>query len=236
MFERAQYKKAAKAQLNGRWKIPLLTTLLIGVILAVFSFALGLINPTRPDVSLSAAKGAFDFSFSDKSGSSGLLTLFVSCLTIIFLLAQKSVFDIMFKSGRPVLFADWTNGLNQWWQGLRGALWFWLWVTLWSFIFFIPGIVKSYSYSMMFYIMAENPKIKVTQAMKLSKELTRGYKGDLFVLDLSFIPWILLCAISCGIGTLWFVPLYQMTRTNAYHYLKDVALNTGRVKIEDFGE
>ena len=236
MFERVNFKKAAKAQLKGRWKVPVLTTLLIYVILLVFSSALGALNAASSNFYLEAANGKFNFGYSDKSGTSSLLTLLFVCLTSIFLLAQKSMLEVMKNESRAVKFDDWLNGLNQWWQGFRGALWHFLWVTVWSFLFLIPGIVKAYAYSMMFYVMAENPKIKVRKAMNLSKELTRGYKGDLFVMDLSFIPWLLLCGITGGIAALWFVPYYQAVRMNAYHYLKQIALNSGRVKNEDFGE
>ena len=87
---------------------------------------------------------------------------------------------------------------------------------------------------MMFCVMAENPKIGVMKAMDISKELTRGYKGDLFFTDITFIPLVFLCCLSSGIGFLWFFPYYQSTRVNIYHELKKFALASGRIEEKDF--
>ena len=87
----------------------------------------------------------------------------------------------------------------------------------------------------MFFIIAENPKIGVRKAMRLSIEITRGYKGDLFVMDLSFIGWIFLCSLTSGILSLYVMPYMQMSKTNAYKMLKSMAIQSGRLKPEDFG-
>lgn len=87
---------------------------------------------------------------------------------------------------------------------------------------------------MMFFIMAEYPKIGVRKAMQISKEMTRGYKGDLFVLDLSFVGWAILAAIPCGLGFLWLAPYMNMTKTNAYQYLKRSAIESNRIALSDF--
>ena len=77
-----------------------------------------------------------------------------------------------------------------------------LYVTLWSLLFVIPGIVKSYAYAMTPFIMAENPEMSASDAITASRELMDGHKGDLFILDLSFIGWGILAAITCNIGYL----------------------------------
>lgn len=81
-----------------------------------------------------------------------------------------------------------------------------LFIVLWSFLFVIPGIVKSYSYSMAAYIAAENPDMSATDAITESKLLMDGNKWRLFCLDLSFIGWSILCVFTLGIGTLFLRP------------------------------
>ncbi len=231
MFERKTFKKLALNQLKGRWKIPVLATLLTDALLAIFYAAAGL---QSEDAFVSThGNGAIFISYMPSQIASFIAIILVG-VSIIFNVAILSVHNTMLKESRAIYFSDFTNGLNQWWQAFRGGLWFILWVWLWTLLFVIPGIVKYYSYSMMFFIMAEYPKIGVRKAMQISKEMTRGYKGDLFVLDLSFIGWAILAAIPCGLGYLWLAPYMNMTKTNAYHYLKRSAIDSNRIALSDF--
>lgn len=231
MFDRKTFKKAALIQLKGRWKIPVLATLLTYVLLAIFYAAAGL----QSDASfISAHDDGAIFVSCVPSQIASVIAIILSGVSIIFGVAILSVHNTMLKESRKIYFSDFTDGLNQWWQAFRGGLWFILWVWLWALLFVIPGIVKSYSYSMMFFIMAEYPKIGVRKAMQISKEMTRGYKGDLFVLDLSFVGWAILAAIPCGLGFLWLAPYMNMTKTNAYQYLKRSAIESNRIALSDF--
>ena len=123
---------------------------------------------------------------------------------------------------------------SHWLNALLGSLWNFLWVFLWSLLFVIPGIVKSYSYSMMFSVIAENPKISAVKAMDISKVLTDGHKADLFVMDLSFLGWLILSCLSCGIGFIWLVPYMTMTETHAYYDLKRMAFSQNKLTPADF--
>lgn len=82
-------------------------------------------------------------------------------------------------------------------------------IYLWSLLFLIPGIIKSFSYSMAPYILAENPQMTAREALQASKDLMRGKKGQLFYLGLTFIGWFLLGALSLGIMYIWIVPYMQ---------------------------
>ncbi len=88
---------------------------------------------------------------------------------------------------------------------------------LWSCLFIIPGIVKSYSYRMVPYILAENPEMNSSDAITLSRNMMNGNKWAAFVLDLSFIGWNLLGALLCLIPTVFYVAPYQ-NATNAELY------------------
>jgi uncharacterized membrane protein len=95
-----------------------------------------------------------------------------------------------------------------------------LFTFLWSLLFIIPGIIKSYAYSMAFYIKHDHPEYDWKQCMDESQRYMKGHKWQLFCLDFSFIGWILLGALCCGIGTLWVTPYQYAARANFYENLK----------------
>ena len=96
-----------------------------------------------------------------------------------------------------------------------------IFIVLWSMLFVIPGIVKSYSYAMAHFIMAEDPSISCVDAITRSRQLMDGHKAELFVLRLSFIGWHFLCILTCGIGYLWLIPYQNAAEAAFYHNLTD---------------
>ena len=104
-----------------------------------------------------------------------------------------------------------------------------IFIFLWSLLFIIPGIVAAYRYSMVYYIMADNPDMDVMQIIEESKKMMCGHKGELFVLDLSFIGWGILCVITFGIGFLWLTPYMEATRVNYYENLRGVTSAYGAI-------
>ena len=99
-------------------------------------------------------------------------------------------------------FQDLFSQFHRFGQGFAQKFLRILYITLWSLLFVIPGIVKSYAYAMTPFIMAENPEMSANDAITASRELMDGHKGDLFILDLSFIGWGILAAVTCNIGHL----------------------------------
>lgn len=81
-----------------------------------------------------------------------------------------------------------------------------LYTFLWSLLFIIPGIVAGYSYAMTPFILSEHPDMPASEAIRASKELMYGHKGELFWLDLTFIGWSLLSALTLNLGNLWLNP------------------------------
>lgn len=96
-----------------------------------------------------------------------------------------------------------------------------IYIFLWSLLFCIPGIVKSYAYSMAPYIMADHPEITGEQAITASKNLMNGKKGKLFCLQFSFIGWILLSCLTFGILALWVGPWMDVAQAKFYESIKD---------------
>ena len=112
-----------------------------------------------------------------------------------------------------------------------------LYTFLWSLLFIIPGIVKSYAYSMVPYIIYENPNLTANQAIKMSEKMTDGYKVDLFVFYLSYFGWHLLSSITVGIvGVLYVNPYMGVAHAGVYEDLKWKAIQSGRLTWEDFGQ
>lgn len=95
-----------------------------------------------------------------------------------------------------------------------------LFTFLWSLLFIIPGIVKSYSYSMAPMIIIENPEKSAFDAINESKKMMDGRKWDLFVIQLSFFGWSLLCTITFGLASIYVIPYYMATYVNFYRFLK----------------
>lgn len=95
-----------------------------------------------------------------------------------------------------------------------------LYTFLWSLLFIIPGIVKSYSYAMTPYILLDRPELSPTEAIKESEKMMNGHKMDLFILDLSFIGWILLSMLTCGVLILYVEPYMMATKAAFYLELK----------------
>ncbi len=95
-----------------------------------------------------------------------------------------------------------------------------IFTALWSMLFVIPGIVKSYSYAMTYYILKDNPEMSANDAITESRRMMNGNKWRLFCLDFSFIGWLLLCALTCGILTLLVAPYMETAHAAFYESLK----------------
>ena len=97
-----------------------------------------------------------------------------------------------------------------------------LFIFLWTLLLIVPGIIKTYEYRMVPYILAEQPDISSTDAFAISKEMMRGQKLEAFGLDLSFIGWWLGSVITCGIlGIFWVSPYQAATNAELYAVLRD---------------
>lgn len=96
-----------------------------------------------------------------------------------------------------------------------------IFIALWTLLFIIPGIVKTFSYSMSFYILADNPNMRGSEALKESMYMMNGNKWRLFCLNFSFIGWILLSCLSLGIGFIWLAPYMEAANIQFYEELKN---------------
>ncbi len=91
-----------------------------------------------------------------------------------------------------------------------------IFIVLWSLLFFIPGLVKSYSYSMSYYILRDYPGMTQSEARRASMAMMDGHKWRLFCLQFSFFGWSLLVGLTGGLLGIWVAP-YMQTATAAFY-------------------
>lgn len=108
-----------------------------------------------------------------------------------------------------------------------------LFIFLWTLLLIIPGIIKSYAFSMVPYILADNPNIGYKRALQLSSQMTKGEKFDIFVLDLSFIGWYILGVLALGIGVFFVMPYENATKAELYLILRQKSLQNESCSYEE---
>ena len=140
-------------------------------------------------------------------------------ITPVLSLAMCAIYLNLVNGQKPEI-GDLFSKFNQLVPALVANLLVALFTALWMLLLIIPGIIKSISYSMTFYILAENPELSGIEAINRSKAMMEGHKMEYFILQLSFIGWILLGAITLGIAYIWVLPYMQATTTNFYNYVK----------------
>ena len=94
-------------------------------------------------------------------------------------------------------------------------------LALWSMLFVIPGIIKSFEYAMIPYILADNADISSKEAFQKARQMMKGNKWRLFKLDFSFIGWYALCCLTLGLGTFFLMPYLNAATAEFYVELKN---------------
>lgn len=102
-----------------------------------------------------------------------------------------------------------------------------IYVVLWTLLLIIPGIIKSYSYAMTEFIMNDNPELEGNKAIEASMAMMQGNKMKLFLLDLSFIGWIILAMLTFGLGFILLEPYMYAARAAFYEDLKGESQSSG---------
>ena len=194
-MNRAELKAQAKTQIAGKIGILFVITLIIGVI----SGAAGVILSFVPGGSLIAS----------------------IIITPAFSLSMARVYLMVIRGDKPEV-AHAFCGFDDFFSAFKVTFLVGLYTFLWSLLLIIPGIIKSYSYSMALYILADNKGKSARECIAESVKMTDGHKMELFVLQLSFIGWILLSFLTLGILLIWVGPYMSAAYSNAYESLKPV--------------
>lgn len=108
------------------------------------------------------------------------------------------------------------SGFNDYVKNLALCFFQMLFTFLWALLLWVPGIIYTLATSMAYYVREDNPNLTASEALERSKELMNGYKWKFFKLRLSFIGWILLAALTGGIGSIFLAP--YMSAADAEFY------------------
>ena len=155
-------------------------------------------------------------------------------LTIPFLIGYSLFSLVLFRGYQIYVNAIVSHGFKNYLRNLGGMLWMYLLIFLWTLLLVIPGIIKGCAYFMTPYLLAEHPRLQATEATRLSERMTQGYKGEIFLFQLSFLGWQLLNVLTLGIlGILFVGPYYQLSLAGMYDELKRNALAQGVIRPEE---
>lgn len=198
-MERTVLKSNAKNQLRGKWFTAVVSFLLAGIIASIFS-------------------GLSNFADSD------LLKIVLELLTVLVsgaIAYGLCTLSLNFANNNDAQISDIFAGFNSkvYLKSLCLCILIGIVVTIGFILLIIPGIILSLMYSQAFFILCEDNDKSVIQCMKESSELMKGHKWEFFVLGLSFILWIILGIITCGIAMLWVTPYMNVTYANFYKSL-----------------
>jgi uncharacterized membrane protein len=134
------------------------------------------------------------------------------------LLVGIASFFIAVCNGAP-RFSQLFDGFDLFGKSLGAYLLMMLFLMLWMLLI-IPGIIKTYSYAMTFYIIADDPSVGAAEAITRSRQIMDGNKFRLFCLYLRFIGWSFLCLFTFGIGYLWLIPYMNAAQAAFYEDIK----------------
>lgn len=202
--------------------VAIIGSIIVGIPIAIASEGVG---------EASAAVGGLMSCFFLLCGAA--MSIAILPLTIgIFGWYRKSVYS---QTSLAEIFEPYRHG--RFWGSVGTMALMQLYTFLWSLLFVIPGIIKSYSYSQTAFIKGENPNIPASRAIELSKIMMDGHKGDLFYLHLSFFGWLLLSSLTYNIlGIVYVYPYFYAAITFAYEEIKADAIARGVVDPSEFGD
>lgn len=126
----------------------------------------------------------------------------------------------LFREGKPIDIGKLFDGFKDFGRVWGTLILVAIYTILWTRLLIIPGIVKSYSYALTPFILKDEPELKYNAAIEKSMRMMDGYKMKLFLLDLSFIGWMILSVLTLGIGLLFLQPYMNTARAAFYEDLK----------------
>ncbi len=227
MFNRQDMKASAKTMLKGNIWFLFVCALIVMIITGALSwlflsgltdFLISLPGKLNPDGSITTVAEIAANGYQEIGNASLNWREMLSTLLDLFVLVPLSAGFIsvllnLYKDSHTKKFAYLFAGYNRknYIRIIATSLLIGFFTTLWSFLFVIPGIIKSFSYSQAMYLIMEDSSIHPLAAIRKSKRMMRGHKVELFVLGLSFILWNLLIPLTAGVAALYVIPYEAMT-------------------------
>lgn len=219
MLDRAEIKREAKSIMRGARVSPYLMTLLLLGITYILDRLVEMVEYGSPFYSYTFMSRYGDII---ASGDVDALELLISTIPenttgSVFFSILVSLFGVVLSGGYYIYcmgvrqrlampYATLADGL-----GVAGKLiWCSIQVTvrtfLWAMLFVIPGVIAIYRYRFAYYNILTDASLSASDAIRLSCEQTRGMKGRLFVLDVSFLGWMILASLLAGVLNIWLTP------------------------------
>lgn len=198
----AELKANAKEQLRGKWAVAIATVLVANILI-------------DSDVMYKVSE---KFGLIGLSISCSLISLFLGGVISVGLC--KFLLDMTTKREEP-RFETLFSQFNIYLKTLGLNILITLSVCIGTILFIVPGIIVGLMFSQSYYILSEDPSKSITQCIKESVDMMNDHKWDLFYLELTFIGWWLLTAITVGIAGLWVAPYVKVTETNFYLSIKN---------------
>lgn len=155
----------------------------------------------------------------------GLLGTFISILTGLMSMVLASgfvMYCMAIRRGERAEYLTLFDGFSFVGKVILLNIVIYLFTFFWSLLFVIPGIIAAYRYRFAVYNLCENPEMGVMDAINMSKAQTVGFKWQLFVLDLSFLGWQILCGLTLGILSIWIQPYRAQTDIGFFQQIKAI--------------
>lgn len=223
MFSASELKKKALSSLKNNWSNPLIISLLFVLITGAIASAVSgiiLVITIIPGIILALFMDSVAVMIIIK-GIHYILSLLVNLIIVPLSLGYINYFLMFTKRQKPEIQNLFDGYKKSFGNSIIASLLMGIYIFLWSLLLIVPGIIKSFSYSMTFYIIAENPTISATDALKRSEKMMEGHKMDYFILNLSFIGWLILSLFTCGIGVIFLNPYIETAKAHFYLTLKE---------------
>lgn len=232
MRTRQEIKAIGKSRFQANYWTCVLAVLLVSIVLGgIMGISFGpsyaatitaSLSGSEPELSGGAAGGAF----------LGYIAIFVLAGPLNIGLAYFFVMNVLGRDDLVSVSTPFKAAFTNFGRKLGGYLWMGLFIFLWALLLYIPGIIKAYSYAMTPYILGDCPNVKAKDALKLSKRIMKGHKWELFVLQLSFIGWMILNSLTFNLLEIFYVgPYMQSTYATYYLEVREDALRRGVITM-----
>ena len=232
MLDRVQLKMEAKAiTKNAKVSAYLFTLLFLAIILAINGIDWLISGGPQAEVAgyVESYMPEFSVYFQPVEPVLHLPALAVGFITIVLSListvlsAGYALYTMSVRKGIVTPYVTMFDGFLFAGKIILLSIVQYIFVFLWSMLLFIPGVIAGYRYRFALYNLCENPEIGVMEAINMSKAQTRGHKWELFVLDLSFLGWSILCSLTLGILSIWIMPYIQQTDIGYFETIKQLS-------------
>ena len=197
----ADFRADAREALRGRWPIAILTGFVASLIGAHIATSGGGSSNSNNNSTRAVVRDfqATEFWLQYRTLIIAAIVLLVIWLIVTIVIGGAgklgyATFNLKLVDNKDVALADLFSQFHRLGDGFCMNFLMGLYTLLWTLLFIIPGLIKTYSYAMTPYILAENPGMTATDAITESRRIMDGNKWRLFCLGFSFIGWGLLCA------------------------------------------